>query len=71
VLLASFRPVVLDMWAMWIIPFIGVLFLISWQGTWAMLEGMVYLPLYPGMPDEGIERMAEILLRTDPGAAHV
>jgi perosamine synthetase len=38
--------------------------------TWAMLEGMVYVPLYPSMPDEEVERMAEILLRADQGAAH-
>jgi perosamine synthetase len=33
--------------------------------TGTMLEKMIYLPLYPGMPEKEIERMAEILRRAD------
>jgi len=31
--LAKIKPAIWDLWAMWIIPFIGVLFLISYQGN--------------------------------------
>jgi hypothetical protein len=33
VLLAIINQRILSLWAMWIIPFIGVLFFISWQGN--------------------------------------
>jgi dTDP-4-amino-4,6-dideoxygalactose transaminase len=33
--------------------------------TGAMLEKIIYLPLYPGMPEREIKRMAEILRRAD------